>query len=414
MARKIVVVGGGAAGMGAAGGVKAADPASRGGRLHRVRGRRLQPVRHPLCARQGDRRTSRSCFLPPSRPTSTPASISTTTPTSTSVDVTRKVVQVAGEGEVAVGHARAGHRVQLRRSRRPGRRPRRPLLRQEHPRGHGVGQGPGHGQVGGGRARPRPSASRWSTALAHRGIETHLVDPSPWPMSEMADPDIMAPVEESWRELGVITHFNTTLEGVRRRRAAARGADLRWRDPGRPRRGLHPQGAEQRAGRRRRPQDRLDRRRHRRRADGDVGARRLRGRRLHRDPARADPRTAAGPDRQPRLRAGQDGRGQRRRWIDGPTARCTCRGARAAGKWIIGGASFGETTATALGIPYVVGTAQGISRARYYPGVKPVKVKLLAEPGSLRLHRRPDGRRRGHQGARRLPRDGGQVRVHAA
>ena len=29
--------------------------------------------------------------------------------------------------------------------------------------------------------------------------------------------------------------------------------------------------------------------------------------------------------------------------------------------------------------------AQGISRARYYPGVKPVKVKLLAEPGSLRF-----------------------------
>src|SRR5262249_24718903 len=42
----------------------------------------------------------------------------------------------------------------------------------------------------------------------------------------------------------------------------------------------------------------------------------------------------------------------------------------AAGKWIIGGASFGETTVTALGIPYVLGQAQGISRARYYPGVK--------------------------------------------
>ena len=28
---------------------------------------------------------------------------------------------------------------------------------------------------------------------------------------------------------------------------------------------------------------------------------------------------------------------------------------------------------------------QGISRARYYPGVQPVRVKLLAEPGSLRL-----------------------------
>ncbi len=56
-----------------------------------------------------------------------------------------------------------------------------------------------------------------------------------------------------------------------------------------------------------------------------------------------------------------------------------------AGKWVIGGASFGETTATALGIPYVLAEGQGISRARYYPGVQPIRVKLLAEPGSLRL-----------------------------
>jgi len=56
-----------------------------------------------------------------------------------------------------------------------------------------------------------------------------------------------------------------------------------------------------------------------------------------------------------------------------------------AGRWMIGGASFGETLATALGIPFVMGVAEGISRARYYPGVKKVRVKLLAEPGSLRL-----------------------------
>jgi NADH oxidase (H2O2-forming) len=56
-----------------------------------------------------------------------------------------------------------------------------------------------------------------------------------------------------------------------------------------------------------------------------------------------------------------------------------------AGKWMIGGVSFGETLATALGIPFVLGQATGISRARYYPGVKKVKVKLLAEPGSLKL-----------------------------
>ena len=42
-----------------------------------------------------------------------------------------------------------------------------------------------------------------ATALARRGIETYLVDPHPWPMAEIADPDIMAPVEESWRDLGV-------------------------------------------------------------------------------------------------------------------------------------------------------------------------------------------------------------------
>ena len=51
----------------------------------------------------------------------------------------------------------------------------------------------------------------------------------------------------------------------------------------------------------------------------------------------------------------------------------------------IGGASFGESLATSLGIPYVVGAANGISRARYFPGVQQVRVKLLAEPGSGRL-----------------------------
>src|SRR3954454_22711161 len=58
-----------------------------------------------------------------------------------------------------------------------------------------------------------PLGVEMTTSLAHRGIETHLVDPHPWPMAEMADPDIMAPVEESWRELGVVSHFNTELRG---------------------------------------------------------------------------------------------------------------------------------------------------------------------------------------------------------
>jgi NADH oxidase (H2O2-forming) len=52
---------------------------------------------------------------------------------------------------------------------------------------------------------------------------------------------------------------------------------------------------------------------------------------------------------------------------------------------MIGGVSFGETLASALGIPYVMGVADGISRARYYPGVRKTRVKLLGEPGTLRL-----------------------------
>jgi NADH oxidase (H2O2-forming) len=56
-----------------------------------------------------------------------------------------------------------------------------------------------------------------------------------------------------------------------------------------------------------------------------------------------------------------------------------------AGLWMIGGVSFGETTANALGIPYVLGVAEGISRARYYPDMKKIRVKLLADPDSLAI-----------------------------
>src|SRR5256884_5630548 len=50
------------------------------------------------------------------------------------------------------------------------------------------------------------------TALAHRGIETHVIDPHPWALAEAADPDIAAPVEESWAEMGVTMHWNTRLD----------------------------------------------------------------------------------------------------------------------------------------------------------------------------------------------------------
>jgi NADH oxidase (H2O2-forming) len=222
------------------------------------------------------------------------------------------------------------------------------------------------------------------TALAHRGIETHLVDPGPWPLSDVADPDIMAPVEESWAELGVITHYNTTLKA--------------FRGDG------HVQSVET--------------------SDGEIAAD-LAVICTHKEPNNALG-VAAGlkigstggfvvnermETSVPGVYAAGDcaeipngltgvplqGLTGSHAYAQGKTAGINAAGGSraysavyvpwgtAAGKWIIGGASLGETTASALGIPYVVGNAQGISRARYYPGVKPVKVKLLAEPGSLRL-----------------------------
>jgi NADH oxidase (H2O2-forming) len=56
-----------------------------------------------------------------------------------------------------------------------------------------------------------------------------------------------------------------------------------------------------------------------------------------------------------------------------------------AGDYAIGGFSFGETSATAAGIPYVLAQGVGVSRARYFPGATRTHVKLLAEPDTLRL-----------------------------
>ncbi|MFN2478621.1 MAG: FAD-dependent oxidoreductase [Pseudonocardiaceae bacterium] len=224
------------------------------------------------------------------------------------------------------------------------------------------------------------------TSLAHRGIETHLVDPHPWPLAEMADPDIMAPVEESWGELGIVTHYNTTLEAF-------------LGDHGGHVRGIRTSEGELDADivvvcTHKQPNTKIatkaglkigstggvivDQRMSTSAPDvfaaGDCaeiphGLTRVPLQGLTGSHAYAQGKVAG-------TNAGGGNRAYRAVYVPWGTP---------AGKWVIGGASFGETTATALGIPYVVGVAQGISRARYYPGVKPVKVKLLAEPVSLRL-----------------------------
>jgi NADH oxidase (H2O2-forming) len=222
------------------------------------------------------------------------------------------------------------------------------------------------------------------TSLAHRGIDTHLVDANQWALGEMADPDIMGPVQESWTELGVTMHFGTRLEafvGEGKVRAV-------------------------------------------RTSDGEIPADVV----VVATPKEPNARLASsiglsigstgGVVVDERMATSADGvfaagdcvelvHGLTQVPVQGLTgshaySQGKVAGANAAGgnrtyrsvyvpwgtvagKWVVGGVSFGETLATALGIPYVLGVAEGISRARYFPGYKKVRVKLLAEPQQHRI-----------------------------
>ncbi len=224
------------------------------------------------------------------------------------------------------------------------------------------------------------------TALAHRGVETHLIDPNPYALAMMADPDIMEPVEDSWRELGAHLHFNTTLEEflgdadgkVRAVRTSGGeiAADLVVISTHKTPENSLAKAAGIKLGSTGGiiVDERMKTSAPSVWAAGDVaeiphGLTRTPLQGLTGSHAYAQGKTAG-------TNAGGGNRAYRAVFVPWATP---------AGKWVIGGASFGEATATALGIPYVTAEAQGISRARYYPGVQPVRVKLLAEPGTLRL-----------------------------
>ncbi len=224
------------------------------------------------------------------------------------------------------------------------------------------------------------------TALAHRGVETHMIDPHPYALAMMADPDIMAQVEDSWRELGVHLHFNTTLEeflgddqGQVRAVRTSEGeipADLVVISTHKTPNNALAEAAGIKLGT----------------TGGIIVDERM---------ATSAPHVWAAGDAveipHGLTHTPLQGLTGSHAYAQGKTAGTNAGGGTRAysavfvpwgtpaGKWVIGGASFGEATATALGIPYVLGVAEGISRARYYPGVHKVKVKLLAEPGTLRL-----------------------------
>ncbi|MGH9101474.1 MAG: FAD-dependent oxidoreductase, partial [Acidimicrobiales bacterium] len=222
------------------------------------------------------------------------------------------------------------------------------------------------------------------TALARRGIETHLVDPHPWALADVADPDIMAPVEESWTELGVKLHFNTKLEafvGEGKVRAVRTSAGELPCDLVAVCTHKQPDVTLARA------------------AGLKVGS--TGGLIVDERMATSAPGVFAAGDctELPHglTRVPVQGLTGSHAYAQGKVAGANAAGGdrtyhavyvpwgTVAGKWMVGGVSFGETLATALGVPFVLGVAEGISRARYYPDHKKIRVKLLAEPERLRL-----------------------------
>ena len=233
-------------------------------------------------------------------------------------------------------------------------------------------------------AEAQPIGVEMATALAHRGIETHLVDPHPWAMAEITDPDIMAPVEESWKELGVHMHFNTRIDAFlgTDRVQAVKTSD-----------GEIPVDAVV-VGAKKLPNNRLA-------AAAGIQRGSTGGIIVDQHMRTSAPDVFAAGDcvEVPQGTTGVpvQGLSGSHAYAQGKIAGSGAAGSLrnyapvhvpwglVAGKWMLGGVSFGETLAGALGIPYVKGVAEGISRARYYPDFKKIRVKILAEPGTLKV-----------------------------
>jgi NADH oxidase (H2O2-forming) len=221
--------------------------------------------------------------------------------------------------------------------------------------------------------------------LGRRGLQVDLVDEGPWVLHEMLDPDVAQPVHESLEARGVTLHLGTKLEGFegsngRARAVATSAGELECDAVVVGTHKLPNTTLAEAIG--------LDR--------GTTGA------------VVVDDhmRTSA-----PGVWAAGDiievphglsmvpisGLTGSHAYAQGRVAAVNLTGGdlaydpvwvpwgMVAGDYTIGGFSLGENLAQSLGVPYVLAKGVGVSRARYYPGADKTHVKLLAEPGTLRL-----------------------------
>jgi NADH oxidase (H2O2-forming) len=220
--------------------------------------------------------------------------------------------------------------------------------------------------------------------LGHRGLQVDFVDEGPWVLSDVLDPDVAEPVHESLTKRGVTLRLGTRVTGFtgsdRVTAVATSDGELECDAVIVCLHKLPNTALAQAAGlelgttggvkvdeRMRTSKDGVW-------AAGDVievplGLTMLPIRGLTGSHAYAQGRTAAFNA------AGRD-LAYDPVWVPWGMV---------AGDYTIGGFSIGETLAGAMGVPYVVAKGVGVSRARYYPGATRTHVKLLAEPGTLKL-----------------------------
>lgn len=216
--------------------------------------------------------------------------------------------------------------------------------------------------------------------LPQRGLETHLLDEEGWIMSDVADPDIVEPVQKSLEELGAEIHFGTKVQEFKGSNGKVTSV-------------LTNNGeidceivivATHKV-----PNNQLSRE-----AGLEIGAT---GGVLVDDHMRTSvEHVYAAGDCAEVVHGVTDlpiqGLSGSHAYSQGRVAGANAAGAERAydpvyipwgmvgGRIQLGGVSLGETLHKALGIPHLVAVAQGISRARYYPGVSRILVKLIADP----------------------------------
>ena len=229
-----------------------------------------------------------------------------------------------------------------------------------------------------------PIAMEMVSALKHRGVDVTLIDPGPWPMADVIDPDIVEPVRLDWEKAGVNLHFGATVSEFKGKDKVTHVVT----SAGTFEAQLVVIGSHKVANSSLAHAARIK--------TGSTGGIAVDS---HMRTSHPDVYAAGDCAEIPHgvSNVPLQGLSGSHAYSQGKTAGINAAGGNRihnpvfvpwgmlAGEWMIGGVSFGETLATALGIPFVTGTADGITRARYYPGVKPIKVKLLADPVTRRL-----------------------------